>query len=412
MKIVRWIVFFLVIAALIPAAAQATPALTVLTSTLRLTSANNGQTFNNYRISTGSGDCVDINGATGVTFENSNIGPCAGRGVYLNGGSGNKIYDSYIHVQGASTSCCDRRDGVFVNASGSATIQGNVIAYSESNIEAVSSKNLVVTGNFLLNPQGPFPRGEQLQIAEGAVASVTNNLLVSTPDSTLGPAIGTGNSAGILYGQDDSGNRPSDSLSIYETQSATVKNNYITGGLDAVRPYSGGCQGPMDCGLIVDGSNSVSSNSEAFDNNILVNTGGCGINIATGTNQIVTGNQVINLNPNSGGAETAFVIWNEYAPACGPILFDDNVGTTIPPSGYASGYWNGGGCTSGSGVTCNGTNRGVTGCNTFDEGGGRTAYDTLISDPVVTKPPLIPPKPMNCVVTSPYSTQTSLPPCG
>ncbi|HTW86445.1 MAG TPA: hypothetical protein VMD75_00435, partial [Candidatus Binataceae bacterium] len=164
-------------------------------------------------------------------------------------------------------------------------------------------------------------------------------------------------------------------------------------------------------GLIADGSDSLSSNSAAFENNVLVNTGGCGINISTGTNQIVTGNQVINLNPNSGGAETAFVIWNEYTPACGPVQLENNVGTTIPASGSASGYWNGGGCTSGSGVTCDGTNTDVTGCNTFDEGSGRTAYETMMSDPTVTEPPLIPPQPKNCVVNSPYSTQTSLPPC-
>src|SRR5271155_2074257 len=68
-----------------------TPTQTVLTFTLTLTSANNGQTFNNYRISTTSGDCLVMNGTTGVTFKNSNIGPCAGRGVYINGGSGNFI---------------------------------------------------------------------------------------------------------------------------------------------------------------------------------------------------------------------------------------------------------------------------------------------------------------------------------
>jgi hypothetical protein len=90
------------------------------------------QTFNNYRISTTSGDCVNMDGATGITFENSNI---AGRGVYINGGSDNNVYDSYIHVEGASTGCCDTRDGIFNNLSNGTTIQGNVIAYSESNIE-------------------------------------------------------------------------------------------------------------------------------------------------------------------------------------------------------------------------------------------------------------------------------------
>src|SRR6202035_5819720 len=103
-------------------AATTTPTQTVLTSTLTLTSANNGQTFNNYRISTTSGDCVDMNGASNVTFENSDIGPCAGRGIYINGGSGNNVYDSYIHVETTAGACCDGHDGVFVHGSNSDTI--------------------------------------------------------------------------------------------------------------------------------------------------------------------------------------------------------------------------------------------------------------------------------------------------
>ena len=81
------------------------------------------QTFSNYRISTSSGDCEDINGASNVTFENSDIGPCAERGIYINGGTGNNIYDSYIHVEHASRGCCDTRDGISVNGSCCSQIQ-------------------------------------------------------------------------------------------------------------------------------------------------------------------------------------------------------------------------------------------------------------------------------------------------
>lgn len=385
---------------------SATPTPTVLTSTLTLTSANNGQTFNNYRISTTSGDCVDMDGATGITFENSNIGPCAGRGVYINGGSDNNVYDSYIHVEGASTGCCDTRDGIFNNLSNGTTIQGNVIAYSESNIESLSSNNVVIDGNFLLNPQGLFPRGEQIQ-TEGDNITIENNLTVSTPDATLGPAIGTHSPAAILMSQDNTSNRPSDNISFYEVQTGVALGNYITGGLDATTPNSGGAQDPSGCGLIADGSDSLASNNVTFENNSLVNTGQCGIGIGTGTNQAVTGNKTINLNSNTGG-NTADYIWNQYTPACGPVLLDDNIATEIQSSGYASGYWDGGGCAP---VTCDGTNTAVWGCNNFDGGSSRTAYDALT--PIQTKlpPPLIPPQPKNCVVNSPYSTQTSLPPC-
>ena len=388
-------------------AATTTPTQTVLTSKLTLTSANNGQTFSNYRISTTSGDCVDMNGASNVTFENSDIGPCAGRGIYINGGAGNNIYDSYIHVEGASTGCCDTRDGVFVNGSNSDTLQGNVVAYSESNIEIYDSNGTIITGNFLLNPQGVFPRGQDIQALSGTPITITLNLIVSTRNLTLGPAIGNSNSARILMFQGATRNPPEDSVNIYQAQSADVENNYITGGLDATTPGSGGAQSPSGCGLIADGSNSLAANNATFKNNVVVNTGQCGISIGTGTNQTVAGNKVINENPNSGG-NTAFMVWNQYTPACGPVLISGNIGAEVKPGGYGSGYWNGGGCAP---VTCDGTNTNIDSCNTFDHAATRTAQKMLLADPAVTTPPLIPPLPKHCVANSPYSTQTSLPPC-
>ena len=384
--------------------AIATP--TNLTSTLTLTSDNNGQTFSNYRISTAAGDCVDLNGATNVTFQNSDIGPCGGRGIYINGGSGNSVYDSYIHTEHASIACCDTFDGIFNSNSNGTTIQGDVIAYSESNIESLRGNNIVITGNFLLNPQGIFPRGQQIQV-EGNNITVSDNFTVSTPDSTLGPAIGTSNSAQILYTQDSTSNRPSDNISFYEVQTGVAQSNYITGGLDANTPNSGGSQDPDGCGLIIDASNTTASSSITFLNNILVNTGQCGIGIASGTNHVVLGNQTINLNPNTGG-NTADYIWNQYALACGPVLFKNNIGTEIQASGYASGYWNGGGCAP---VTCDGTNANIDACNSFDYGTERNVYNSLTPIMVKLPPPLIPPVPRNCVAKSPYSTQTSLPPC-
>jgi hypothetical protein len=385
-----------------------TPTQTVLTSTLKLTSANNGQTFNNYRISTTSGDCVDISEASNVIFENSNIGPCAGRGIYINGGTGNNIYDSYIHVEHASMGCCDTRDGIFVNGSNYDTIQGNVVAYSETNIQTFNANNTIITGNFLLNPQGVFPRGEQIQTGPGTTITIENNLLVSTRDTTLGPAIGTTSSASIVMSQGSTSNPPEDSINIYTTQYADIENNYVTGGLDATAPGSGGAQSPSGCGILGGDSDNVNgANNETIKNNIVVNTGQCGIGIGTGTNQTVTGNKVMNLNPNTGG-NTAIYLWNQYTPACGPVLLNGNIGAEVKPGGYGSGYWNGGGCVP---VTCDGTHTKIDLCNIFDYAASRTAQNMLLADPAVTTPPLIPPLPKNCVVISPYSTQTSLPPC-
>jgi hypothetical protein len=89
-------------------------------------------------------------------------------------------------------------------------------------------------------------------------------------------------------------------------------------------------------------------------------------------------------------------------------LLDDNIGTEIQSDGYASGYWNGGGCST---AACSNGDTNIDDCNTFDYGSERTAYDLLMPIATNLPPPLIPPQPKNCVATSPYSTQTSLRPC-
>lgn len=257
-----------------------------------------------------------------------------GRAVYINGGTGNNIYDSYIHVEGASKRCCDTRDGVLVNGSNSITIQGNFIAYSESNVEAFAN-NAVIIGNFLLNPQGLFPRGQQIQTGAGTNVRITNNFLVSTRDATLGPAIRTHSSASVLMSQGVTNNPPEDGINIYTTQYVDIENNYVTGGLDASTPGSGGAQSPSGCGILGADSDNVSgANHVTIKNNVVVNTGQCGIGIGMGINQTVVGNKVMNLNLNTGG-NTAIFIWKQYTPACGPVLLNGNIGAEVKPGATA-----------------------------------------------------------------------------
>jgi hypothetical protein len=378
-----------------------------LSSTLKLTKLNDDQVFDGYRISTNSGDCVDLSDASNVTFQNSDIGPCGGRGILITGGSGNNIYDNYIHVEKRAAGCCDSHDSIFINFSRNDVVQGNVVAYGETNLQTFGSDNLTIVGNFFLNPLGPFPRGEQIQTGRGSDIKIINNFMLSTPDKTLGAAVGTSNKALILYGQDSTGNQPSDNVSIYTTQNVYVGDNYITGGLDATTPGSGGAQATSGCGLIADGSNIVGPKNVTFTNNILVNTGQCGIGIATGINDIVVGNKTINLNPNGHG-DTAVYIWKQYLTSCGPVLLNGNIASLIRSNGYASGYWNGGGCRS---VTCDGTSKNIDSCNTFDYGSHRTAYKLLMPVSISVPPPLVPPLPKNCVVKSPYTTQNALRAC-
>ena len=147
-----------------------TPAPITLTTTLTLTSANNGQTFSNYRISTSSGPCVTINGASNITITRNNIGPCGGsegattnadsNGIELIQGSNTsniQIVDNYIHTDTFPGNPCTQQQhtGIMDQSitSGTANLfQGNVVAYGGKGIHVndggVGDQSI---GNFIIN---------------------------------------------------------------------------------------------------------------------------------------------------------------------------------------------------------------------------------------------------------------------
>ena len=146
-----------------------------------LTSANDGQTFENYRISTTSGPCVKLTGVSNVTFSNSDIGPCGednsdndSTGIEMIGGAGNSIYDSYIHVENRAktNSFSPTRSHSNIQGAGNGstggptniTIQGNVICYGAANVRAFdNSSGWTVNGNYLRNLRGFDGSGDQFR---------------------------------------------------------------------------------------------------------------------------------------------------------------------------------------------------------------------------------------------------------
>jgi hypothetical protein len=334
----------------------------------------NGKVIQGLKITSTTGDCVQITNSTNITIQNSEIGPCAGNGINISGSNGVQIYDSYIHPETQSPSCCDNNDGILgQNGSQNLTIQGNVIAYSESNIEILDSSNVTVTGNFLLNPRNDASnasRGQNFQCWTGSLGTgctsmtLQNNYALSSTDTTL-----------YLYPE-----QQEDSINFGYTNGAVVQNNYVTGGHSS-----------SGCGLIADST----ANSIHFLSNLVLNTGQCGIGIADGTNQLVDSNKVYNTTPVAGGGNTAIYTWKQYSNPCGPTTISNNIADEIKPDGSHSGFWDGGGCS----TTLSG--------NIFSQ----PADALLTPTSTVFAPPLIPPKPKNCVVISPYSTQTSLASC-
>jgi hypothetical protein len=323
--------------------------------------------YKGLQIVSGADDCLEVTDSSEITIEASRIGPCGGNGVVVSGSRAVRIYDSYIHPQTRSVGCCDHNDGVLVEHSSDVTLQGNVIAYGESNVEAPQSvTRLTVAGNFLLNPRGPYPRGQNVQAWNSRDVTVLNNYTLSSTDVHR-----------FLYRDDQE-----DSINFGEGSNFIAEANYVTGG----HSRSG-------CGLIADdGADGVS-----ILGNRVVDSGECGIGVASGTNQRVERNRVINRNPVKGGGNTAIYIWNQYkSVACGPVTASRNIATEVRRDGTQAGFWNGGGCDP----------------VTLRHNVWNAAAKRLLT-PVKEKlpPPLIPPQPRTCVIGSPYSTQTRWPAC-
>lgn len=337
----------------------------------------NGTVIDNLHITNPNGDCLTITNSTNITVRRSNIGPCGGNGINISGGGTINIYDSYIHPETPlSTSCCDTHDGILVNGTSGLTIQGNVIAYGEANIEANNVSSVSVIGNLLLNPINSDPsqpapnqsRGQNVQVWGGPSSNVTvqNNYALSSLDTTK-----------YLFPENQE-----DSINFGITTGILAKGNYVTGG----HSNSG-------CGIIADDS----ANSAQFLSNVLLNSGQCGIGIADGTNQVVDSNKILNTTPVSGGGNTAIYVAQYASAACGPVQVSNNIASGVDTSGNPNSYFQGSGCAP---VTL--TN------NVFD------AAAAALLQPASTNlpPPPIPPQPFACVVVSPYTNNTSLASCG
>jgi hypothetical protein len=327
----------------------------------------NGTVIRGLKITSTTGDCVTITKSSNITIMNSEVGPCAGNGIRITGGTGISIYDSYIHTETQSPGCCDHNDGIFAYENPSNLfIQGNVIAYGESNIEVQGGTTINVIGNLLLNPRGPYPRGQNFQCwSDCSGIVVQNNYALSSTDTSQ-----------YLYPE-----ATEDSINFGMTDTALIQGNFITGG----HSVSG-------CGIMAD----TYSNAGTIVQNALLNTGACGIGLTDGSHT-ASGNRVYNTNPVSGGGNTAmYAAHYGQSSVCGPMTITNNIADEIRTNGYHSGWWNPGSC----------------GAIDISTDVFEAAADPLLT-PVSTVfvPPQIPPQPNSCVALSPYSTQSSAAPC-
>ena len=211
-----------------------------------IVNGKDGVVLENLRLSSTTGGCVLIQGSRNVTIRNSEIGPCAGNAVEVKESSNVRIVDSYIHPEFPVHGCCDKGNAVFVHRSSNILIQGNVIAYGESNVELLGVQQAQVVGNFLLNPLGPFPRGQQVQV--WGLGDVRSSDILIEDNYTLAS-------------KDPSHKFPDgqlDAINLGLTDRAIVKDNHIVGGTS-----------DSGCGLIADSS---ANDMQFLNNHVIMHT--------------------------------------------------------------------------------------------------------------------------------------------
>jgi hypothetical protein len=357
------------------------------TQTMTLTiSGQNNVVISGLTISTTRGDCIDIVNSRNVTIQASQVGPCgtsnstgSSRGISISGASYINVYDSYIHVENLAAVCDDSHDGIYITeTTGPVTLQGNVIAFNQNNVRVNNASNVAVIGNFLLNTRGsascsfaPNLKGHSFQAwADNTsapnlnIAAVNNYVLASHEPQYKFPGAA------------------SDYINFGVTNGVLAQDNWVGG--DPTNTDQNAC------GIIAD----FAANSAQFINNVVSNTFNCGISIGSGTNQTVSGNKVVLLPPTAGGA-SGITVANYYSVPCGPVSISNNIAYTVQPSGWLQSFYN---------YNCGPITQTN---NTWD----RAAFNMLYPIDASNPPPLVPPQPFSCVATSPYSTQTSAPPC-
>ena len=353
-----------------------------------------GVVISGLKISTTSGDCIQIINSTNITIQASQIGPCGtngttndSRGIYVSGGSGINVYDNYIHVENQASVCGDSHDGIFItNSADSVNIQGNVIAYNEQNVRMWDASNVHIVGNFVLNPRGALScsdpdnlPGHSIQAwADGGTGYWNSNIAVSN-----NYLLNSGDLSKYRFASNDS-----DSISAGLTKGFTVNGNYVVGG-----NYAKGC------GVIAD----FGTTNANFSGNIISNPVNCGIGLSGGAGAVVSNNKILNLTPSAPYATGITLSGGQC-----PISITGNIASAFQGNGPNQGAWNQAYWSSGS---CSAPS--LSG-NTFDTGctlPNCPAYNLLYPVASTNRPPLIPPQPHACVAASPYSTQTSTSAC-
>jgi hypothetical protein len=269
------------------------------------------------------------------------------------------ITDNYIHPEHPVARCCDTGDGLYALNSQQVRVAGNVIAYGETNVELHGVEGAEIVGNYMRNPLGPYPRGQQVQAYFGSRdVKIEGNYLEAV------------RGGGHVFPE-----RQEDAVNAGHSTNVAVTGNFITGGAS-----------PSGCGVIAD----EDAHQMSIVDNVLWSTGQCGIGVASGRDHQIVGNKIRNTfvaHPDAGN--TAIYVWRQYEGDCGPVRVSGNTAFARKPTGEFSSFWKGD-------PSCEPV---TLSHNLF----AQRALDALPDGLLESYRPLVPPSPQNCVAPSPFS---------
>lgn len=314
-----------------------------------------GQTITKVRIENVSGGCIKVLGVANVTILDVQLVNCGGHAVRGDNASNLKVLNSLLDPGRVGTAL-DTEHGVYLTNSTNVLVQGNIIKHIESGVEVKGGHTVKVVGNYIENPVGPFPRGQMTQMypcnRDGAIGTrceVTDNYFRIEPDEP-------DHHGGV--GSEDAVNGGSRSMHLYYAR------NYIRGG--------GAVTG---CGLLVEGG----SDNALLEDNILIETSGCGVNIAAAAFAVVRRNKALGPFYTTNALSANLGIGNWYAQGdtrCHDNQVYENIVANLLPTGSYNDIWMKSGC----GTQSNNTK-------------GAAALSLLTPIGTALPPPSIPPLP-------------------
>ncbi|NOY16159.1 MAG: right-handed parallel beta-helix repeat-containing protein [Gammaproteobacteria bacterium] len=221
-----------------------------------------GIVISGLRISNPGGNCVVIRGGSNnIVIENSEIGPCGGKGIFITQSTNVDVRNNIIRDAD--------EEGVMSYESSSIAVDANVIENVQSGYEmwTTTDGNLSFTNNYVKNVSR-----DQTNKDGGNIVQMVY---------VRGPGIRVTNNIGInILGKSD----PEDLINVYKSSGTAIDPILISG-----NKFLGGGPSPSGGGIILGDQGGA---FQIAENNILVNPGQYGMQIAGGNNNIIRNNQI------------------------------------------------------------------------------------------------------------------------